>query len=137
MVISPHFVVSFFSFYRFLFLGRPTCRPDEFQCHDGTCIHGSLECNRVSNCRDLSDEMDCHIGDSHLNPVNFHQHQSLNVLLCTFILLPYSQQKMYVKVQPSSSVTVGSVSAWRKCVTHVETAGTGQMKLSKSAVGEL
>lgn len=41
---------------------------------------------------------------------------------------------MYVKAQPSSSVAAGNVSEWRKCVTHVEIVGTGQMNLSKSVV---
>uniref|UniRef100_A0A4W5PZI1 Low density lipoprotein receptor a n=1 Tax=Hucho hucho TaxID=62062 RepID=A0A4W5PZI1_9TELE len=33
--------------------------PDEFQCGDGTCIHGGRQCNRQYDCRDLSDEIGC------------------------------------------------------------------------------
>uniref|UniRef100_A0A7N5J9S9 Low density lipoprotein receptor n=1 Tax=Ailuropoda melanoleuca TaxID=9646 RepID=A0A7N5J9S9_AILME len=36
-----------------------TCRPDEFQCSDGTCIHGSRQCNRENDCKDMSDELGC------------------------------------------------------------------------------
>lgn len=42
-----------------LSIGRLTCRPDEFQCGDGTCIHGGRQCNRQYDCRDLSDEIGC------------------------------------------------------------------------------
>lgn len=44
---------------------------------------------------------------------------------------------MYVKARPSSNVAVESVSAWRRCVTHRETAGTRQMNLSKSVVSRV
>lgn len=37
----------------------PTCRPDEFQCGDGSCIHGSRQCNHLNDCKDLSDELGC------------------------------------------------------------------------------
>ncbi|XP_069334659.1 low-density lipoprotein receptor isoform X5 [Eulemur rufifrons] len=36
-----------------------TCRPDEFQCSDGTCIHGSRQCDREYDCKDMSDELGC------------------------------------------------------------------------------
>uniref|UniRef100_A0A2I2YB92 Low density lipoprotein receptor n=1 Tax=Gorilla gorilla gorilla TaxID=9595 RepID=A0A2I2YB92_GORGO len=36
-----------------------TCRPDEFQCSDGNCIHGSRQCDREYDCKDMSDEVGC------------------------------------------------------------------------------
>uniref|UniRef100_A0A8D2DY70 Low density lipoprotein receptor n=1 Tax=Sciurus vulgaris TaxID=55149 RepID=A0A8D2DY70_SCIVU len=36
-----------------------TCRPDEFQCSDGTCIHGSRQCDKEHDCKDMSDEVGC------------------------------------------------------------------------------
>ncbi|XP_019734684.1 low-density lipoprotein receptor-related protein 8-like [Hippocampus comes] len=36
-----------------------TCRPDEFQCGDGSCIHGTKQCNKVNDCPDHSDESGC------------------------------------------------------------------------------
>ncbi|GAA6102864.1 low-density lipoprotein receptor-related protein 8-like [Tachysurus ichikawai] len=36
-----------------------TCRPDQFQCGDGSCIHGIKQCNRVHDCPDFSDEAGC------------------------------------------------------------------------------
>ncbi|GAA6095411.1 low-density lipoprotein receptor-related protein 8-like, partial, partial [Tachysurus ichikawai] len=36
-----------------------TCRPDEFQCGDGSCIHGIKQCNKAFDCLDRSDEAGC------------------------------------------------------------------------------
>lgn len=41
-----------------------TCRPDEFQCGDGSCIHGTKQCNKVHDCPDHSDESGCVNGGS-------------------------------------------------------------------------
>lgn len=41
-----------------------TCRPDEFQCGDGSCIHGTKQCNKVHDCVDHSDESGCVNGES-------------------------------------------------------------------------
>lgn len=40
-----------------------TCRPDEFQCGDGSCIHGTKQCNKVHDCPDYSDEAGCVNGE--------------------------------------------------------------------------
>ncbi|XP_034664506.1 very low-density lipoprotein receptor isoform X1 [Drosophila subobscura] len=36
-----------------------TCRPDQFQCGDRSCITGHLTCNGDKDCADGSDERDC------------------------------------------------------------------------------
>lgn len=40
-----------------------TCRPDQFQCGDGSCIHGTKQCNKVHDCVDHSDESGCVNGE--------------------------------------------------------------------------
>lgn len=36
-----------------------TCRPDQFQCGDRSCIAGHLTCNGQADCADRSDEQMC------------------------------------------------------------------------------
>ncbi|XP_067614233.1 very low-density lipoprotein receptor isoform X3 [Eurosta solidaginis] len=38
-----------------------TCRPDQFQCGDRSCIAGYLTCNGEADCADRSDELKCDI----------------------------------------------------------------------------
>lgn len=39
-----------------------TCQPDQFECEDGSCIHGSRQCNGIRDCVDGSDEVNCKNG---------------------------------------------------------------------------
>lgn len=118
---------------------RPTCRPDEFECGDGTCVHGSRQCNQQYDCGDMSDEVGC---------VNGATLRSL-LLSCpgcqqpVFSSGPYvekyltsicSSQQPTVRVRPDLSAAVGSASAWRGCATSGGIAGTGLMSPSGSAV---
>lgn len=36
-----------------------TCRLDQFQCNDKTCIPGNLACSGTAECNDGSDELNC------------------------------------------------------------------------------
>uniref|UniRef100_A0A8B9W0E8 EGF-like calcium-binding domain-containing protein n=1 Tax=Anas zonorhyncha TaxID=75864 RepID=A0A8B9W0E8_9AVES len=36
-----------------------TCRPDQFRCEDGNCVHGSRQCSGVRDCLDGTDEANC------------------------------------------------------------------------------
>lgn len=36
-----------------------TCREDQFQCRDQSCIPGHLTCSGKAECRDGSDEFNC------------------------------------------------------------------------------
>lgn len=56
-----------------------TCRPDEFQCGDGSCIHGTKQCNKVHDCPDHSDESGCVNG-------GYTCHRCLHVWLPEFVL---------------------------------------------------
>ncbi|EDV94927.1 GH23437 [Drosophila grimshawi] len=38
-----------------------TCRPDQFQCGDRSCIAGHLACNGQADCADGSDERECRL----------------------------------------------------------------------------
>ncbi|KPU79994.1 uncharacterized protein Dana_GF18235, isoform B [Drosophila ananassae] len=38
-----------------------TCRPDQFQCRDRSCIAGNLICNGQGDCADGTDEVNCNI----------------------------------------------------------------------------
>lgn len=53
-MVSPPFVAS------------RTCRPDQFECEDGGCIHGSRQCNGIRDCVDGSDEVNCKNGKGFL-----------------------------------------------------------------------
>lgn len=55
-----------------------TCRPDEFHCGDGSCIHGSRQCNQVYDCKDMSDELGCVNGKSLLS--NLFQERSFIII---------------------------------------------------------
>ncbi|XP_077575342.1 low-density lipoprotein receptor [Stigmatopora nigra] len=47
------------------------CRPDEFQCANNSCIHGSLQCNQVHDCPDGRDEIDCETRNTCNGPTMF------------------------------------------------------------------
>ncbi|OQR66942.1 low-density lipoprotein receptor-like, partial [Tropilaelaps mercedesae] len=38
-----------------------SCKPGEFRCSDGSCIHGGRRCDRIIDCRQGEDEMGCEV----------------------------------------------------------------------------
>ncbi|XP_025416415.1 basement membrane-specific heparan sulfate proteoglycan core protein isoform X4 [Sipha flava] len=36
-----------------------TCFPNEFQCRNGGCVKSEYRCDRINDCQDQSDELDC------------------------------------------------------------------------------
>lgn len=58
-----------------------TCQPDEFQCGDGSCIHGTKQCNKVHDCPDYSDEAGCVNGKCQISAVRKKAMQHANNFL--------------------------------------------------------
>ncbi|KAJ6662541.1 hypothetical protein lerEdw1_011678 [Lerista edwardsae] len=57
--LSPKISAEMLDCIRFVPSALVTCSPDEFQCGDGSCIHGAKQCNKVHDCPDNSDEAGC------------------------------------------------------------------------------
>lgn len=84
-----------------------TCRPDEFQCGDGSCIHGTKQCNKVHDCPDYSDEAGCVNGKHqiveghsvsiqlHINLCHNHLRYDMQVIQCA-LLYKCSCRKIYI-----------------------------------------
>lgn len=126
------------AFVHFYLLAHPTCRPDEFECGDGTCIHGSRQCNHQYDCRDMSDETGCVNGTNHPYPsypgrLSVLQN-SLSLSITNYFISMSRAQRPTVKARPGSNAGVGNVSAWRRCATSSVIAGIGQMNLSGNVV---
>lgn len=126
------------AFVNVYLLAHPTCRPDEFECGDGTCIHGSRQCNHQYDCRDMSDETGCVNGTNHPYPsypdrLSIQQNSLSQSITDYFISMSRAQQPT-VKARPGSNAGVGNVSAWRRCVISSVIAGIGQMSLSGNVV---
>lgn len=124
--------------YIFYLLAHPTCRPDEFECGDGTCIHGSRQCNHQYDCRDMSDETGCVNGTNRPYPsypgrLSVLQN-SLSLSITNYFISMSRAQRPTVKARPGSNAGVGNVSAWRRCATSSVIAGIGQMSLSGNVV---
>uniref|UniRef100_A0A0P4W3C7 CUB domain-containing protein n=2 Tax=Scylla olivacea TaxID=85551 RepID=A0A0P4W3C7_SCYOL len=59
--------------------GLPPCTSREFYCDDATCIHKSLRCNGIKNCRNEYDEEDCNV----LNNIRFNIHSDHIIIILT------------------------------------------------------
>lgn len=75
-----------------------TCRPDEFQCGDGSCIHGTKQCNKVHDCPDHSDESGCVNGEyaCHLCG-HVWLHDCASLFACSPIA--YSHARVWIRFQ--------------------------------------
>lgn len=67
-----------------------TCRPDEFQCGDGSCIHGTKQCNKVHDCPDFSDEAGCINKSEYLQQFPFRHLSFDKPLHLSPLLAPFS-----------------------------------------------
>ena len=45
--------------YILCFFSLKACMEDEFLCKSGECLDAKYQCDRVTNCEDGSDEVDC------------------------------------------------------------------------------
>ncbi|XP_045128548.1 neuropilin and tolloid-like protein 1, partial [Portunus trituberculatus] len=59
--------------------GLPPCTSREFYCDDATCIHGSLRCNGIKNCRNEYDEEECNVLDN----IRFNIHSDHIIIILT------------------------------------------------------
>lgn len=67
LITTSKGMIFYFSILTYPFPpARSTCSPDQFECGDGTCIHGSRQCDQQYDCRDMSDETGCVNGKDHL-----------------------------------------------------------------------
>lgn len=89
-----------------------TCRPDQFQCKDRSCIPGHLMCSGKAECADGSDEFNCSklTTDTHnrklivpLFCIQQHQHENVTqkqsstvVAACAYLIQKYAIQKLIV-----------------------------------------
>lgn len=135
LLSDQHLSSSFQMFTRCVPLAHVTCRPDEFECGDGTCIHGSRQCNHQYDCRDMSDEIGCVNGTNLLPPLPLPvaSSQNLQAVSESFISMSHAQRPT-ARARAGLSAAAGNVLAWRRCVTSSVIAGIGQMSLLGNAV---
>lgn len=70
-------------YYPFSFSAPPTqCAENEFKCDDNVCLSKEKVCDRVRDCRDGTDELDCreysHLKDFFSNKLTFSKYLKKN-----------------------------------------------------------
>lgn len=79
-----------------------TCRPDEFQCGDGSCIHGTKQCNKVHDCPDHSDESGC-VNGGYTSPLAVCRPASLLLAATSFKFVEGQGSHYYIILNASQS----------------------------------
>ena len=71
-------------FNKYLFFLEPPkkCDPGEFKCQNGECIDLKLVCNKVSDCKDDSDEPPhCNVDECAKVEINQCGHKCINTMI--------------------------------------------------------
>ena len=89
-----------------LVTGR-SCYDDEFECNNSRCIQMTEKCNKVNNCGDNSDELDCN-GEfcEIMNIIIFNQLHSIQSLHVMILNLTVVMGTVYLKTRDVMAVMI-------------------------------
>lgn len=97
-----------------------TCRADQFQCADKSCIAGHFHCSGKAECRDGSDELNCRKHYKLFNPLL----SSHEVQFSIFLAVSQLRQSEHATAKRNLIVVVGCAFHCRKYVIRTKTVPT-------------